>query len=116
MTTLTIDYKKAIGRIEDEGIYKEIACAFAEHIPTYIAQLEAALICKDAELATRTAHSIKSNCATVGCETLRLAFYDMEKLGQQKNINASLVLLKELRPKILLLQEQLLEITASLEG
>jgi FOG: HPt domain len=116
MTILRIDYKEAIGRIEDEGIYKEIACAFAEHIPTYIAQLEAALMHNDAELATRTAHSIKSNCATVGCETLRLAFCQMEKLGQQQNINASLVLLEELRPQILQLREQLLEITASLEG
>jgi|GEM_PF-1791489 len=111
---LDIDSENAISRIEDAGIYKEIACAFADRIPEYLAQLETALKNSEVEKATRIVHSIKSNCATVGCESLRLAFLALENLGREQNIPAFLALLGKVRPQLLQLREQLGEITSSI--
>lgn len=74
---------EAIERIGDAGIYREIAFVFKENLPNYTGQIENAMEERDYETIRRLAHSIKSNCATIGADELRIFFGSMEEAAEQ---------------------------------
>lgn len=74
---------EAIERVGDADIYREIAHVFSENLANYMTQLESAMNQKDYTTVTRLTHSIKSNCATVGADGLRVFFASMEQAANE---------------------------------
>lgn len=74
---------EAIERIGDAEIYREIALVFNENLPNYMTQLDEAMRERDCSTFKRLAHSIKSNCATIGADNLRVFFAAMEQSADQ---------------------------------
>ncbi len=69
----------AVERMGERELYLEISHFFAGHLPELLVELEGAMDKGEWEKATRLAHSLKGNCATVGAEGLRPIVYDLEK-------------------------------------
>lgn len=86
---------EAIERIGDEDIYREITLVFQDNLARYQEQLKLAMNNHDIESIRRVAHSIKSNCATIGADNLRVFFATIEQAAQAgavKEIEESLPL------------------------
>ena len=75
-TTLHLD--EAVDRLGDKGLYLEIAQAFVTALPDILHNLESARGRADWPELRRLAHSVKSNCATLGAEEVRQAAYALE--------------------------------------
>lgn len=98
---------EAIERIGDEEIYREIAFVFQENLALYIEKLTSATKTGDYSTVRRLAHSIKSNCATIGAEEVRGVFASLEQAAAKDNAEAiistlpkALTMLAELRHNI----------------
>ena len=101
---------EAIERMGDQDIYREIAHYFASRLEQSLQDLGLALGRADTEEATRLAHSMKSNCATVGAEAMRVQCFTLEKLCRAGNIEAAREHYALLAPKMLAMREKLLAV------
>lgn len=112
MSTLHIelDMDAAIDRMGDKEIYLEIALYFADQLPKSIEELDKALQGARMPEATRFAHSMKSNCATVGAETLRQECYTLEKLCSSGEVDSARAAFEALTPKLTDLRQALLSL------
>lgn len=104
---LSLDVDGAIERMGDKETYLEISRYFAAHIPNSISGLQAALEKSDLQGAMRMAHSMKSNCATVGAELLRERCGALEKLCREGELVMARELFSSLRPHLMAMRERL---------
>ncbi len=86
MTHLRID--EAVERLGDRSLYLEIAQAFVDALPGIRAAMDAARARADLAELRRLAHSLKSNCATLGAEEARQAAYALETACRDGNTAA----------------------------
>lgn len=101
---------EAIARMGDREIYLEIAHYFAGRMRETLGELLGKLNDGDMENATRLAHSLKGNCATIGAEELRTACLALERLCREERREQALAAYAELVPKLLTLRETLLQL------
>lgn len=78
---------EAIERIGDADIYHEVARNFGSHLPDYAQKIAVSFASSDFAALQRTAHSIKSNCATIGADNLRAFFLSLEKEAENQDQN-----------------------------
>lgn len=107
---LALNLDEAIARMGDREIYIEIARYFASHLQNSLQDLVAALNNDKTDEASRLAHSLKSNCATVGADMLRERCFTLEKLCRQGDIEGARSSYAALLPKLLALRELLLHL------
>lgn len=105
---LVLRREEAIERMGDKDVYLEIAHYFASHLEDSLKELAVALSNADMQTATRLAHSLKSNCATVGAENLREQCYTLETLCREGKLDSAGSLYGNLAPKLLALRELLI--------
>lgn len=98
-----LDDNAAVERIGDRSIYLEIAHYFGSHLQQSLASLAQALERRDSENATRLAHSLKGNCATVGAETMRSRCHALEKLCRDGSMEDAEKLFANISPHLLAL-------------
>ena len=111
LTQLNVD--DAISRMGDRNIYNEVGQFFAENIEEYIERLDH-VISEDREFdATRYAHSLKSNCATVGADNLKEEFYKLEMLCKENKMREAKALFATLQEPLREIGRNLREITNS---
>ena len=79
MPAIKLDIENAINRMGGKDLFLEIAHSFAAAIPLSVEELRAELNSGDIVKARRLAHSLKSNCAAMGAEEVRLEAYEVEK-------------------------------------
>ena len=82
------------GEGEGWAAVQELIDAFLEDAPTEIATLRSAVERGDAEEARRLAHTLKSNGATFGAQTLAELCRRLEVLGRQGGLDGALGLLE----------------------
>jgi len=104
---VVLNLEEAIERMGDKEIYLEIARYFAAHLEQTLEHLRAALEDRNMEEATRLAHSLKGNCATVGADALREECLKLEHLCRAGNRDAARNGFDALVPKLLGLRERL---------
>ena len=110
LTQMNVD--EAVARMGDKEIYNEIARFFAENLEEYIDRLEH-VISEDREFdATRYAHSLKSNCATLGADNLKEELFKLEKLCKENKMHEAKTLFASLQEPLREVGRKLLEITA----
>ena len=98
---VALNLEEAIERMGDKEVYLEIARYFASHLEQTLADLGTALRENNVEDATRLAHSLKGNCATVGADALREECLRLERLCREGALDEALPLYQELIPKFL---------------
>lgn len=98
---------EAVERMGDKEIYLEIARYFAAHLHDSLNALRSALDAGNSTEATRLAHSLKGNCATVGADTLREECLHLERLCRQGQPDEARAFLRQLHPKMLTLRAML---------
>lgn len=106
--TITLNYEEAVARMGDKEVYLEIAHYFASHLQESLQSLGRCLEEGRMTEATRLAHSMKGNCATVGADELRDLCYTLEKLCRSEEREAAQALFMEIAPLLLLLKDRLL--------
>lgn len=79
MPAIELDLENAVERMGDKELFLEIARSFAASIPGTLEALRHKLDKGDLAEARRLAHSLKSNCAAMGAESVRLQAYETEK-------------------------------------
>ena len=104
---LRLNVDEAVERMGDKETYLEISHYFAAHLPDSITRLRDALDSGDMPAATRMAHSLKSNCATVGAESLRERCYALEKLCRGGEVIMARELFAGLESHLLAMRERL---------
>lgn len=107
---LRLNVREAVDRMGDKETYLEIAHYFAEHLPDSLTQLQEAFDSNDLALATRLAHSMKSNCATVGAEPMRERCLTLEKLCRDGDLAVAKELFSSTAPKLQELRQRLLNL------
>lgn len=107
---LRLNVREAVDRMGDKETYFEIAHYFAEHLPDSLEKLQEAFDSNDLALATRLAHSMKSNCATVGAESMRERCLTLEKLCRDGDLAVAKDLFSSTAPKLQELRERLLSL------
>ncbi len=105
---LAILREKALERVGDEAIYREIAHYFANNLSNSLEALARALADADLENAARLAHSLKGNCATVGAEGMRACWAGLEKLCRAGDLPTAQAHYDATAPKMLALRGELL--------
>lgn len=109
LTQLNVD--DAVARMGDRDIYNEVGQFFAENLEEYIERLDH-VISEDREFdATRYAHSLKSNCATVGADDLKEEFYKLEILCKENKMHEAKILFATLQEPLREVGRKLQEIT-----
>ena len=103
-----LNLDEAIKRMGDREIFLEISRYFALRLPEALAELKFALEAGDIAEATRYAHSMKSNCSTVGAEEMQEQCRALEKLCRQGEIDSARKFYAELAPQLLALRDILL--------
>lgn len=104
---LRLDVDEAVERMGDKETYLEISRYFAAHLPNSVLRLREALESEDMAAATRMAHSMKSNCATVGAESLRERCFALEKLCREGEVLMARELFAGLEPHLLAMRDRL---------
>ena len=105
---LALDMEAAVARMGDREVYGEIVRAFARNMERSLQDLSQALRAEDLPAATRFAHSLKGNCATVGAEELRQDCLSLETRCREEKTAEARLLFADLRPKLLELREILI--------
>ncbi len=100
-----LDTASAIERMGDKEIYLEIARYFAENVQVTIENIEQALQNGTMEDATRLAHSLKGNCATIGAETVRAQSATLEQLCRNNEKEQAIALFAIIVPMLHQVQE-----------
>lgn len=98
---VSLHLEDAIARMGDREIYLEIARYFAGHMEQTLTDLETALKKEDLKSATRLAHSLKSNCATMGAYGLQEKCLHLEHLCGAEDRDTAFALYTALVPKFL---------------
>ncbi|MDL2315945.1 Hpt domain-containing protein [Desulfovibrio sp. OttesenSCG-928-A18] len=101
---------EAVERMGDKEIYLEIARYFATNLPQSMERIQASLKNGEYAEASRFAHSLKGNCATVGAEELREQCLTLEKLARSGDIIAAQDYFDSLAPRLLCLRDLLLSL------
>lgn len=110
---ITLNYDEAVERMGDTEVYLEIAHYFASHLQESLQSLGRCLEQTRMVDATRLAHSMKGNCATVGADELRDLCFTLEKLCRDNKRDAAQALFMEVAPLLLLLKDRLLALPVS---
>jgi len=79
------------------GLLKRVVGIFVEKTPPLLEQMRAALENGDAEEIFRTAHSLKSSCATVGALALSETCRRLELAGRQGSLGDAPELLRSIQ-------------------
>ena len=103
-----LNMDEAIERMGDKEIYLEISRFFATRLPEALTELQVALDEANIADATRFAHSMKSNCGTMGAELLRDECFTLEKLCRAGELEPARTLFAQLVPQLWALQKALL--------
>lgn len=98
----------AVDRMGSQELYSEIARVFAQSLPETEKALAEALEKRAWAEARRLAHSMKSNCATMGAERLRGRMYTFEKACAADDEAEANKLFLSLRTDLRALREELL--------
>ncbi len=112
VSLVRLNVDEAIERMGDREIFMEIARFFAGQLPESIRDLERALVEGKLEDAGRMAHSLKSNCATMGAELLREKCQSMEHKCRDGDNSGAREMFFSLKPSFTELQRRLEGITA----
>lgn len=104
---LRLEVDEAIERMGDKETYLEISRYFADHLPDSVLKLHDALDSGDLQTAMRMAHSMKSNCATVGAESLRERCFTLEKLCREGELVMARELFAGLESHLLAMRDRL---------
>lgn len=106
---VVLNVAEALERMgNDEEVYREIAHYFADNLPKSLQSLRQALDRNQVDEARRFAHSLKSNCATVGAEELRAQCYELEALCRGEDLAEARRLYALLVPRLMFLRDRLL--------
>ena len=81
----------------DEGTLREVLTLFLADMPQQIGKLEEAIKVRDAETATRQAHTLKGAAANVGGSLLRECAAELEQLGREHRLDVMAEGLEDLR-------------------
>lgn len=104
-----LQYDEALQRMDnDREVYLEIARYFASALPDSLKELKEALEQGQSDKAQRLAHSLKSNCATVGAEDLRAQCQELERLSRNEEMEKARLFCAVLTPQLLRLRDKLL--------
>ena len=68
------------------GLLAQIIAAYLQDTPNLIRQIEAALAANDIEALTRSAHSLKSTCMSLGVTRVSQIARDIEFAGKSNSI------------------------------
>jgi two-component system sensor histidine kinase BarA len=102
--------EEAIERIGNKDLYVEIARYFASHLEDSLKNLADALGRADTPSAARLAHSLKSNCATVGADILCEQCRTLENLCREGRLDPAKSLYESIVPKLLALRGALTDL------
>ena len=105
-----LNSKAAIDRMGDVDIYLEIVQYYALSLDASTAEIHAAFQSGNMPEATRLAHSLKGNCATVGAEALRETCAALEILCRAGDKKKAEALFEEMCPELVYLKQALLDI------
>ena len=79
------EYREVLGE-EFAPFFVDLIDTFFSSGPEYIQNMKNALTNGDDELFTRTAHTLKSNCKTFGAHDFAELAYELEMLGNEKDL------------------------------
>ena len=81
------DRETALARLDgDLELHTEIVGLYLEDAPIQLNGIRRGIESGDAELAERSAHSLKSASANIGAELMRQLAFDAERLGKEKDL------------------------------
>jgi HPt (histidine-containing phosphotransfer) domain-containing protein len=80
-----------------EDFIHELLETYFESSPQLIAEMQAALVVRDAATFQRAAHSMKSNSASFGALELAAQARNLETQARQGNLDGAALLLSELK-------------------
>ncbi|MGO9014192.1 MAG: response regulator, partial [Dissulfurispiraceae bacterium] len=102
------DYAGLLERImDDKGLAGTIVTAFMEEIPRMLDDLREQIVRGDAGLAGRQAHKIKGSAANTGCVAMSAIAADMQKAGEQGEMETLITLMSELESQLALLKAKI---------
>ena len=99
-------YREIMGEDADAFI-AEIVGMFIENAPKLIEQMEQSLTANDNKTFIRSAHTLKSNSATVGATALSKLAETLEQEGKQEDLQALLGALNETKAELNLVIDDL---------
>lgn len=106
---VVLQYQEALQRMGgDREVYLEISRYFASTLPDSLQAIKEALDEGRPDTARRLAHSLKSNCATVGAEDLRAQCHTLELLSRNEELDKARLYHATLTPQLLCLRDKLL--------
>ncbi|MGO9013799.1 MAG: response regulator, partial [Dissulfurispiraceae bacterium] len=99
------DYEGLMERImDDKGLAGTIVTAFMKEIPWMVDDLRVQIARGDAGLAGRQAHKIKGAASNTGCMAMSAIAADMQKAGEQGEMETLIALMPELDSQLELLK------------
>ncbi|MDL2272463.1 Hpt domain-containing protein [Desulfovibrio sp. OttesenSCG-928-I05] len=107
MPDIDLDLEPAIERMGDKELFLEIAHSFAATLPRILTDLDGKLMEGSLADARRLAHSLKSNCAAMGAESVRAMAYAVEKACTDNDGALAREHFNTLKPYIESLQQRL---------
>lgn len=107
------DYREVLGE-EFAPFFADLIETFFASGPEFIQNMKTALANGDDELFTRTAHTLKSNCKTFGAYDFAELAFDLEMLGNDKNLEDAPEKLAVLEESYQQLVDDLIELKESL--
>lgn len=107
---LLSDIEAAIDRMGDRALYVEIARIFADALPETETAIAESIAGSAWEDSRRLVHSLKSNCAAMGAEELRLRICALEKACAEGDKDMAHSLFIALRNELRSLRAELLSL------
>lgn len=111
MPDIDLDLETAIDRMGDKELFLEIARSFAATLPKTLTDLDEKLTDGSLADARRLSHSLKSNCAAMGAESVRAMAYEVEKACTDNNGPLAREYFDTLKPYIESLEQRLLSLS-----
>ena len=109
-TDLPYDKATALKAVDgNEELFTTIVEVFFEEADDLLPKLPAAIAAKDAELLQRTAHTMKSSCASIGADAARASALELEMIGKSGDLSKAPEAAADLKSKM----DQLLEALAA---
>ncbi|MBC8503938.1 MAG: Hpt domain-containing protein [Chloroflexi bacterium] len=101
------EYREVLGE-EFTPFFVDLIDTFFTGGPEFIQTMKDALASEDAETFTRSAHTLKSNCKTFGAYEFADIAFELEKLGNEEN-------LEDAKEKLIALEEAYQQLVVDLE-
>ena len=71
----------------DKGLLEEVAQLFLETSPDLLAEIEQAVVDRDAVALERTAHTLKGSVGNFGADAASRAALKLERMGRARDLN-----------------------------